>query len=89
MQRLRHQVNQNHDLENQRLLKEFIQGASNRFHQERLQQDKYYIPVLFLINHFYIVKKQLCIRGNLVICDSKYCRGNDSQAGNTCIVYPL
>lgn len=57
MQRLRHQVNQNHDLENQRLLKEFIQGASNRFHQERLQQDKYYIPVLFLINHFYIVKK--------------------------------
>lgn len=56
VQRLRHQVNQNHDLENQRLLKEFIQGASNRFHQERLQQDKYYIPVLFLINHFYIVK---------------------------------
>ena len=44
------------DLEEQQMFKQYIQGASNQM-LSRLKQGNY-IPVLFLINHFYLAEKQ-------------------------------
>ncbi|MGN8647491.1 response regulator transcription factor [Gracilibacillus sp. HCP3S3_G5_1] len=56
VKQLRHKVKMNADLENQKLLRQLVQGSSNKL-LDRLNQSEGYIPVHFYINDYYQVKK--------------------------------
>ncbi|MGP4041509.1 response regulator transcription factor [Gracilibacillus sp. D59] len=56
VKQLRHKVKMNYDMENQKLLREFVQGSSNKL-LDILDQRVPYIPVYFYINNYYKVRK--------------------------------
>ncbi len=56
VKKLEHKVKLNHDYDNQKLLRQYMQGTSNKF-LTLLDKDSKYIPVYFYINNYYKVKK--------------------------------
>ncbi|SHN00043.1 response regulator [Gracilibacillus kekensis] len=56
VKKLQHKIKVNHDIEHQKLLRQYIQGSSNKF-LDLFTQANYSIPVYFYINEYYKVKK--------------------------------
>ncbi|WP_018931167.1 response regulator transcription factor [Gracilibacillus lacisalsi] len=56
VKQLRHKVKMNYDIENQKLLRQLMQGSSNKL-LEIFDQSVQYIPVYFYVNAYYQVKK--------------------------------